>query len=471
MNHFAAPSFHNLKLALLGIIFLTVGCNTKSLASNPSGPAQRAAEPILSSNDISWLFPAPTRASDFANLIAVSQVTTPAPIWTDAVFKRFLEIASTSSEVVQADGTKVHINLPQAAQSIDAWYIAGVRIDPGAPGLSTEIHNEYGQLPEIRLIIQPVIKNPDGSPKVLDIAGHLIFDFVTRTPDPSPQGKDCFPRPVPDTAAFNSVIADLVSLRNKLSDGKFGNHAVSTVGVPLGVHPGLADPGTVNAVRAEMLSFLQKHLVAERLGSMAVAALPSPAPAPWIFLSILAVPPGVIPALPSGGFIPVHGPTLDGTQFAQMLNPKGTNPRAVPAPQTNNLNPITCRNAAVLPTSSLPIEQRKGVSTSAVFANPSMPADQAKQILDTIADPQKSFFFNTDCISCHTETTLTMDVLQLKEIPGINRAALPNGLWDVRNFGWGDTKSGMQATVTRRAANETAAAVASINSERLSIQQ
>ena len=148
-----------------------------------------------------------------------------------------------------------------------------------------------------------------------------------------------------------------------------------------------------------------------------------------------------------------------------MLNAQGAPQRVVPLANTNNLNPITCRNAAVSPT-SLPVAQRNGVSTSAVFANSAMPTDQSKQILDTIADPTKSFFFNTDCVSCHTETRLTMQLQNIKQIPGINPAALPNGPWDVRNFGWGEAGgAGMQATVTRRTANETAAVLNAINAQ------
>jgi hypothetical protein len=41
----------------------------------------------------------------------------------------------------------------------------------------------------------------------------------------------------------------------------------------------------------------------------------------------------------------------------------------------------------------------------------------------------------------------------------------------VRNFGWGDAgKAGMQSTVTRRTANETAASVSFINAELLAKQ-
>jgi mono/diheme cytochrome c family protein len=469
MNTTAVLTSRYLKLALLGILLGTAACEsnltTKKLVSAASVSPQIQANAPLSANDVSWLFPVPTRAADFANLIAVRDITTPNPqdptkrdaVWSDAAFQQFLNIVNGPR--TQVVGTQSQITLPKEAQNPDAWFVAGIRIDAGAPGLTDDIRTQFGQLPEIRLIIQPIIKNPDGSPKVLDIAGHLIFDFVILPPELHPP-PGCFPRFVPDMNAFSAVVADVAALRTKLNNGQLGSHAVSTVNVPLGVHPGLADSATVNSLRNEMLSLLERHISAQRLGSMAIAGLPTPAPAPWIFLSILGD--------HAGHFGPAPGPTLDGDQqFAQMLNPFGTSPRVVPEPHTNNLNPITCKNAAVSLT-SLPIAQRKGVATSLVFAAPVPSPAQTKQILDTIADPTKSFFFNTDCVSCHTETRRTMDLLNVTDISGINPAALPNGQWDVRNFGWGDAgKAGMQATVTRRTANETNAVVTFLNSQML----
>ena len=475
MNTFAVCASRYLKLGLLGIAAICCGCGGSSpqehaeTATASAIPTQTQASAPLSADDISWLFPVPTRAQDFANLIAVRDITTPNPqdprkqdpVWNDATFQQFLNIVNGPR--TQVAGTQSRVSLPAEARVVDAWFVAGIRIDAGAPGLSSDIRAQFGQLPEIRLIIQPIIKNLDGSPKVLDIAGHLIFDFVILPPE-LPPPSDCFPRFAPDVDAFNSVIADVAALRTKLNSGQLGAHAVSTVGVPLGVHPGLADAATANAVRNEMLALLERHISAQRLGSMAIAGLPASAPAPWIFLSIVGD--------RAGHFFPAHGPTLDGSdqQFAQMLNPAGISPRVVPEPHTNNLNPVTCKNAAVSPT-SLPIAVRRGFATFTVFATPPPAADQSKQILDTIADPTKSFFFNTDCISCHTETRRTMDVLKVTDIPGINPAALPNGQWDVRNFGWGDVgKSGMQSTVTRRTANETAASVSFINAQLLAKQ-
>jgi len=461
MKNFVFHTSRYLKLWILVVILASAACNKMSSGNNSRAQAPTAASPSapLSVNDVSWLFPPPTRAADFANLIAVGDITTPNPqdptkrdsVWPDSVFQQFLDIVSGTHAKV--DGTNVQISLPTEARSIGGWFVAGIRIDAGAPGLSSDIRTQYGQLPEIRLIIQPVIKNPDGSPKVLDIAGHLIFDFVILPPDP-PLAIGCFPRFQPDVKAFNSVVVDVEALRTKLSNGQLGLHAVSTAGVPLGIHPGLVDPSTANNVRNEMLAFLERQISAQRLGSMAIVGLPSNASKPWIFLSILGD--------RKGNFGAAHGPTLDGDkQFAQMLNPAGTDPRVVPEPHTNNLNTITCKNAAVLPT-SLPIAQRRGVSTSEVFATPALSADQTKQILDTIADPTRSFFFNTDCVSCHTET----DLFKVTNIPGINPAALPTGQWDVRNFGWSPTGKGpAQPRVTRRTAAETGAVVTFINSE------
>jgi hypothetical protein len=464
-------SLHCARLGMIGALIVCVVSGWACKSKPQPAPTPAPAVQPLSANDVSWLFPVPTQAADFANLIAVRDLTTPNaqdstkrdPVWPDAVFQRFLALAE--SPLVQVAGAP-SIGLPAEAHSIDAWFVAGIRFDAGAPGFSNEIRAQFGQLPEIRLIIQPVTHNPDGSPRVADIAGHLIFNFILpKLGDAAQTG--CLQRPQPDLETFSKIVADLAALRTKLSEGQLGANKVITAGTPLGIHPGLADPTTVGNVRAEMKSLLEKYISGQRLQAMAIAGLPSAAPEPWIFLSIQEVPPGVDPTLPNGGFDPVNGPTLDGKDFAQLLQAKGTVPRVVPEPHTNNLNPITCKNAAV-PTANISVTERSGVSTSQVFAAQAMAADKTKEILDTIADPTKSHFFNTDCISCHTETRLTMENLKVTTIPGINTAVLPGGTWDVRNFGWGNArKAGMQPTVTRRTANETAAAVTFINSQLL----
>jgi hypothetical protein len=463
-------SLRYLRLGVIGIL-LAGGSYAGSFDQEQAGTKAALATQIqtilpLSADDVSWLFPVPTRAEDFARLIAVRELSTQNskdstkrdPIWPDAAFQQFIKIAASSAAEVA--GPETRIGLPTEAQSIDAWFIAGIRIDAGAPGLSNEIRAQFGRLPEIRLIIQPVTRNPDGTPNVHDIAGHLIFDFTLEKPNPAAQA-GCFPRPLPDIDAFNAIIRDLAALRSKLSDGQFGKNKVITEGVPLGIHPGLADATTENSVRDEMKAFLERHISGQRLDAMSIVGLTAGGPAPWIFLSMQKVSPG-----PNGQFVPVPGPTLDGKQFAQMLQPAGVFPRVAPVPHTDNLNPITCKNAAV-PAGS-PIKTRSGVSTADVFVAMPPPADKVRKVLDVIADPVQSHFFNTDCVSCHTETRRAMELLKSKDFPCIDSAALPDDAWNVRNFGWSPSAKGsFEATVTRRTANETAAVVAFINSELL----
>ena len=101
--------------------------------------------------------------------------------------------------------------------------------------------------------------------------------------------------------------------------------------------------------------------------------------------------------------------------------------------------------------------ERNGSSTSEIFAG-SPASDKTQAVLDRIADPTRSHFFNTDCVSCHTETRRAMELLNLTTAPGIDKNVLPNGPWNVRNFGWSPEIEGTpRGTVTRRTAAETAA--------------
>jgi hypothetical protein len=463
--HYSQPfSFRHLRLVVIAILVaISSGHIGRHGDSGVGGLALAQTPPIpaISANDVSWLFPAPTRAENFYKLISLGDLTTQNQqnptkrdqVWPDAAFQSFLETAAAA----QVPGTQSNLGFPPEAKSRAAWFIAGIRIDPGAPGLSNDIARQFGQSPEIRLIVQPVIKSPDGTPIVLDIAGHLIFDFLLQDATAAQAG--CFPRKTPDTVAFKAIVADLVTLRTKLSNGQLGANRVMTSGVPLGVHPGLADATTAIGVRQAMKSFLEAHISGDKLDAMAIAGVPAGAQAPWIFLSMLRLPNGLV--------VPVPGPTLDGQQTAQMFNPGGGDLQVIPVPHTNNLNSITCNNAAI-PNTSFPISARNGSSTTELFVNPAPPADKTRAILDLIADPTRSHFFNTDCISCHTETRRAMDLLQIQSIPGIDPAVLPKGAYTVRNFGWSPPSDGpIQAIVTKRAAAETAAVVAFINSKLL----
>jgi hypothetical protein len=367
-------------------------------------------------------------------------------LWSEADFARFQAIAESPAGQVESN----RIRLPAEVKTIDAWFIAGIRIDPGAPGLAKEIIEQYGQQPQIRFIVQPVTQAGDGKITVHDIAGHMIFSFSTVEP---PAATGCLPRLKPDMDAFRNVVRDVVALRDQLASGQFGIK-VETVG-PLNVHPGLTG-ATAKPFRDALKQMLEKHLVPQRLTSMAIMALD--APEPWIFVAMQKVPQG---NPPTPVFVPVPGPTLDGRQVAQMLSFRG-GPHVRPAPATNNQNPISCRHAA-FQNPPLPNNERKGVSTADLF-DASADETRVKEVVDIIADPGKSHFFNTDCVSCHTDTRQAMQRIPGFNVPEVAADVLPQGRWNVRNFGWFPPSS---ATATRRTATETAEVVGFINKELL----
>ncbi|WP_456701552.1 MULTISPECIES: hypothetical protein [unclassified Bradyrhizobium] len=420
-------------------------------------PAQAASKP-LAPNDVSILFPPPKSSADLPNLIAVSDLAgpsgSPQRLFSDADFARFIANAENPEHPGVPDSGARHIQFPDAVKKIEAWFVAGIRIDPGAPGLSPEIIAQFGRQPQIRLIIQPVTNGPEGF-KVHDTAGHLIFSF-TLDPDPALDGCGPFPRFKPDDEAFKAIVRDVATLRDQLAAGQFSNFRVSTAG-DLNVHPGLVG-ASAKAFRDALKALIEKHLSPQRLNTMAVMGIVPPEP--WIFVSMLRV--------PRAGLIPVPGPTLDGMHVAQMFSAIGGK-HVVPQPGTNNQNPITCRHAA-LQNPPLPQADRKGVSTSA-FIDGNVPNSGIIEIVNTIADTKKSHFFNTDCVSCHTETAQPLARrIPNFAIPGVNRAVWPKEDWNLRNFGWFPSflhGGPAAATITRRAAAETADVVAFINSQLL----
>jgi hypothetical protein len=202
-------------------------------------------------------------------------------------------------------------------------------------------------------------------------------------------------------------------------------------------------------------ALLERHLSPERLRTSAIMALNSPAGGePWIFLSMAKFGPQ---------FVPVVAPALDGKQTAQMLSLIDSKPIA-PVPVTNNLNPMTCRSALTFPPGSppLPAAERKGVSTAEFLNVSGVPTQRINEIVDLIADPAKAHFFNTDCLSCHTDTRRALARATAMTASQVVPEALPKNSWNVRNFGW---FPGDGPTVTRRAATETADVVQFLNRE------
>src|SRR5262249_44525050 len=109
---------------------------------------------------------------------------------------------------------------------------------------------------------------------------------------------------------------------------------------------------------------------------------------------------------------------------------------------------------------SAPVEgtrKRSNVSAAEVAA--------VSKILDLIADPTRSHFFNTDCASCHTDTRRGMVKIG-SPFKGIDVVALPQSNYNVRNLGWFSStavRGPAVPTATRRVRTETEEGLRCIN--------
>ncbi len=398
----------------------------------------------------------------------------------DAAFANLVGLANSPIGRVGSGSGGSQITFPDSFKNDKAkWHISGIRIDPSAPGGSDAIRKQFGTSPQIRLILNPVRmgENLSGKvPVVEDFAIHLIYTYTSGSDKPLQPG--CLPRAKPNVAAFKEIIADFAKLKSDLGSGQFGGTSVQTDGMPLGVHPGLANPATVAAVQDRIKEILLRHLPKGRLSAMAVMGLPNGVPEPWIFLALQLGADGKYNPVPSPSAIHedhallkkvLGGQEKDPKEvgkllFSQMLSFVDREPVA-PEPANNNQGDITCQFFF------MPKEARKGVSTKELFTD-SPSEERVRTIVDVIADPTKSHFFNTDCISCHTETRREMDLLEDKMPPitSIDKNVLPQHRWNVRNFGWFKSSQlsigklrKVAATVARRTATETAEVVECVN--------
>ena len=103
-------------------------------------------------------------------------------------------------------------------------------------------------------------------------------------------------------------------------------------------------------------------------------------------------------------------------------------------------------------------------------------------IPDIVANPERAHFFNTDCASCHTESTRRAaldftppdDMFRFVRpagVSGVEATLVPRDPWNVRNFGWFQRRDGfpIQPTATVRLANEAAESVGLINHKYLKL--
>ncbi len=426
-------------------------------------PSSRAH---LDVSDVSILWPVP---SDPAAVAALLTAATPlpnagGPLWPASAFRDLIAHAQAVG-ITTAAGNEVKIGLGGTRKEFDqaaTWKVVGIRVDPAAPGVSPELIAHFGERPQLRLIMQPVTVS-DGKVTVHDFAAHVVFSFSTPEDAANPQG-----RAVPDRKEFCAILDDLQAIKEELRGA-----GVLTDG-PLSVHPGFA-AASFN-LSARLGEFLGRHLEPSKLRAVAIMGLPASQPEPWLFISMAVGADGQLSEPPI--------PSLPGTIGAgkrgarQMLSFIG-GAAVVPPPENSQLGAA------------------KGVSTALLFADGSAQRlndpvfkgeddPRLSDVPDIVANPRIAHFFNTDCVSCHSESARRADLsigpskprwhyVPPAGISGVEPRLLPvaggsRASWNVHNFGWFPDffEGGKTApTVSMRTANETADAVDFINREYL----
>lgn len=366
---------------------------------------------------------------------------------------------------VADDDAEVAIDPTVLGERRAQLHIAGIRLDPGAPGLTAPF-GAFGPAPQLRLVAQPVMFQ-DGKAVVRDEAVHLVYNFGSRAPTQA-----CPFRIEPDIPGFAAAVDDLLRIKIKLAEA-----GVSTDGAPLGVHPAFADPATAKQFVEELAAFIGTYATEDRLFALSVAGLPAEAPNPWMFLAFSRDQSGAVKPVP----LPAVAQMPEATKFVQMIDFSDGSGKVVPPGRTRNLLPIDCL-ANFLP--GVQPGPEDGRTTSELFAAGANTPEAAASVAAVVADTARAHFFNTDCVSCHTETRreiyaaadrdATSAAIASRE--GIDPEAMPRSPadsdrsldnWNIRAFGWfPGVPAGARAhaTVVRRTARETADVVACLNS-------
>lgn len=410
----------------------------------------------LDANDVSFLWPLPTTANDVSQLISADQPLADGQtqLWPAAIFQRVLSTIPSVS-VVATSGSTMKIVIPPdlGFDKLPTWRIAGIRIDPSAPGCDDKFIKVLGSTPQIRIVLQPVTVSSN-TVTVHDFAAHLAFDFVTHGGALDPTTGKITPA-VPDTDTFRLIVNDLTAIKKNLK-----SRGVETNG-SLGVHPGFSDR-TLD-LTGQLRALLVKHLRIERLNNVAFMGVRRPEP--WIFFlmrrqqnDFQVVPQGAARNSPAIMFFAQDPQQVVPEPTPRMFDPFGRSPFGV--------------STAVLLRSSPEMEgDATAVDVPGLGRRPKI-----KEIADIIANPHISHLLNADCISCHTESSCR-NTLNLPPASVPFAYARKDGLdavksefistdpWNVRNFGWGVIVSTASPTAAVRTGNEAAESAAFINRE------
>ena len=410
----------------------------------------------LDVNDISILWPVPQTKADVDALISLNDEAADGKIMSEELLGKLMDEAKG----VSVGDTQISLPDEDQFRKPVTWKVAGIRVNPSALGSNPLALMQGGVIPSVRLIVQPVTVTGD-KVEVHDFTAHVVFTQTLPRPDKTKPFQ-------PNNDAFNALISDFRELKAFLQQA-----GVTTTGQALNVHPGFRFNGKSNEVPGftdKIRSILKKHLSSSRLAVISFMGIPGHFE-PWIFFKV-TVDNGNLAREPVSG----HFDPSQKQPMAQLLRNVG-DMSAEPAPVPD----------------ATAVRQGFGVGTSLLFPStvashlddsilpaamdPATKQLKLRHVADFIANPFLRNTANTDCVSCHTETTRRKNIggltapegIAFKQPAGISKVAdamLPKDTWNVRNFGWGFNffaKKTFKPTITQRAANEAAESADLIN--------
>ncbi len=425
-----------------------------SLVLAVTGNSVKAQSVAFDVSDVSYLWPVPTSKDEAEGLVAADELIADgtSSIWPDDAFKAVIEAALS----VKSTESPVQIFVPPALEDRHNWKLVAVRIDPSALGTHESSLGALGARPQLRLVFQPVVADAAGKAKVHDFAAHLVYDIILRN-DPNTVKSNA-----PDVERFRRLVTAISDLKAALSQ-----QGIKTSGASLGVHPGFKSA----EFGGKLKSMLKSHLRPDDLGAISFMGIR--APEPWVFFATTRA--------PDGRFVVFSDhPSLKGEKL-QILQFEG---RVIPLPRNFQFKDVGVSTAQIFSSNAklqldaplFPNGQRSDLSTL-----------RMRDIPDIIANPLITNFFNTDCVSCHSESSRRSDLdiqasnsqIQYQKpggIGGVDKALLPEPSqrgWNVHNFGWFPNAlvgGATSATVTQRTTNESTESADFINRKYLGIE-
>ena len=411
---------------------------------------------LLGLNDLAYLWPTPKSRSDVDALINAEFMLKDGEVWSQNHFDSVLDFAENKVNGLDKAGNEVKISFVSGAGAFKDqlkqrknWKLVGFRVDPSAPSTEPDVINLMGSIPQIRLIFQPVTVNDTGVVTIHDYTAHLPFNFMLNSQPPF----------LPDTAAFNRILLDLLRLntQQKTTSG------LMAIEGPLKTNPNLANDTDVQKRLADQVAqFLHSHLSENKL--LLIAFMGIAKADQWVFFDFNPLTQGA-ESSPNSQLLHINTGTTHGFAGSPINNKINSNFVGCSgistgmlfnanAPENLDKN-VTCYNT-----------QRSNIPTE-------VPLQQ--DIPNIIANPVMANAINTDCVSCHSESS-RRSILGLDHInryqyqnpqysPFVLTEYIPQDQWNVRNFGWftKDVLTDPKAIISWRTANEVANSLAYIH--------